>query len=485
MNKLSIFLFGAMALGLAACEDAPATAPVQSNPQPPMYEDSQISCAKGGALASSAVIQLDNYATSDDGVPVVTFSTTDAFPAGAYPSGTLQISKSDDFASYKEVDVTVTDGTGYVLTYDLNTVIVELFGRAQKERDIYYRMIGYVNQDGGIYRIGTPDTYLVSGEAKVVCMDAGIAISEAYYFLSGCTGWKLNTVESGNYKMYHSTVDPMDDPIFRFYINVSDAQGECWWKIAPAEAMSGDVDAPEDWGAVYGPEENGNTNATGLVVEGGEAGKIPGAGTYCIEFNAISMEYNIYKTADVPFLFTPGGANGWNMYSSQWLSWIDSRKSYQGPVSVDAGDGVKFVDIVGTGNGGPNWGNPNFGGSDGTLVKDGPNIKPAASGLYWAIADLENLTYSLTEITSVGLIGVGGNWSDDIELTPSDDKKVWTVTTALSGSWKVRMNHSWDMNYGNKPNDLVFDGGNIEGYDGTYTVTLDLSGNLPILIISE
>lgn len=484
MNKLSIFLFGAMALGLAACDEAPATAPVQSNPQPPMYEDSQIACAKAGAFESNAVIELDSYQTAENGVPVASFETKDGFPAGAYPSGVLQISKSEDFATYKEVDVTDVDGTGYVSAVDLSKIIVDLFGRAQKERDIYYRMIGYVNQDGGIYRIGDPDTYVISGQATVVCMDSGVAISEAYYFLSGCTGWSLERSKSADFKMYHSAVDPMDDPVFRFYINISDAQGECWWKIAPAEAMIEDG-AEEDWSGVYGPEENGNTNATGLVIEGGEAGKIPGAGTYCIEFDAISMEYNIYKTADVPYLFTPGTANGWNMYSSQWLSWNDGKKSYLGPVSIEVGDGVKFVDIVGVGNGGPNWGNPNYGGADGVLSLGGDNIKPAATGLYWAVVNTADLTYSLTEITSIGLIGVGGNWDNDIELVPTADKKQWTVTTALSGSWKIRMNHSWDINYGNRPDDLVLDGANIEGYDGTYTVTFDVSGNLPVLTISE
>lgn len=487
MNKLSIFLLGAIALGFTACDDAPGIAPVQTNPQPPMYEDSQISCALDGAFASgdaASVIDLDQYKTANDGVPVVKFTTTDAFPVGAYPSGVLQISKSDEFVTYKEVDVNVVDGVGYVNVYDWNTVQVELFGRARKEREIYYRMVGYVHQDGGVYHIGTPDTYLVSGNAKVLCLDEGIAISSAYYFLGGCTSWKLNTADAGQYKMYHSSADPMDDPIFRFYFNISEEQGENWWKIAPAEAMDGDS---EDWSAVYGPEENGNTNPTGLLVEGGEAGKIVGAGTYCIEFNAISMEYNIFKTTEVPYLFTPGTANGWNMYNSQWLAWNADKKAYFGTVKVDVGDGVKFVDIVRTGTGGPSWDNPNYGeASAGVLLKGSPdNVKPAKTGLYWAKIDIVGLTYQLTEVTSVGLIGVGGDWNNDILLTPSDDLLKWTAEVDLSGDWKIRLNGSWDYNYGNTPDDLIYDAGNIGGYDGHYTVTMDFSGNLPRLIISQ
>ncbi len=485
MNKLSIFLLGALALGISSCDDAPGIAPVQTNPQPPIYEDSQISCSLGGVFAGAGetkAIDLDEYKLSDNGVSVVTFSTTEAFPKGAYPSGVLQISKSDEFISYKEVDVNVIDGTGYVNTLDLNNVIVDLFGRARKEREIYYRMVGYVNQDGGVYQIGNPNTYLVSGKADVICMDEGVAISSAYYFLSGCTSWKLSTSEAGQYKMYHSSADPMDDPIFRFYFNVSEEQGENWWKIAPAEAMDNDT---EDWSAVLGPEEDGNTNPTGLLVENGKAGKIAGAGTYCIEFNAISLEYNIYKTADVPYLFSPGTANGWDMYKSQWLVWNNDQKCYFGTLKIEVGDGVKFVDDVRPGTGGPSWDNPNYGGSDGMLAVGGDNIKPANTGLYWVKADTANLTYSLTEITSVGLIGVGGDWEKDIQLTPSDDLLTWTAEVDLSAEWKIRMNGNWDYNYGNAPDDLVYNGGNIKGYDGHYTVTMDFSGNLPRLIITQ
>lgn len=482
MNKFSILLLGALAMGFTACDDAPAEAPVQSNPQPPMYEDSQVSCAKAGVLASTEVLDLNSYKDATDGVPVVAFTTTEEFPEGATLSGVLQISKSDDFASYKEIPVADIDGVGYANAADWNTAHVEIFGRARTERTVYYRMAGYVNQDGGIYRIGNDDTYLVSGEVKEICFDLGVAISDAYYFLSGATTWTLTTEAAIPYMMYHSSIEPVDDPVFRFYVNISEEAGETYWKIAPQEAMDGES---EDWSAVYGPAENGNTNPDGLLVEGGEAARIVGAGTYCIEFDAVSMSYKVYKTADVPYLFTPGGANGWSMYASQWVAYNADKKCYFGTVKIDAGDGFKFVDIVGDNCGGVNWGNPNYGGAGGTLVAGGDNIKPEATGLYWVKADLVNLTYSLVKIETIGLIGVGGDWENDVVLTPSDDLLKWTATVDLSGEWKIRMNGSWDYNYGNTPSDLQYNGNNIGGYDGHYTVTLDFSGNLPVMTLSE
>ena len=196
------------------------------------------------------------------------------------------------------------------------------------------------------------------------------------------------------------------------------------------------------------------------------------------------MTFNIYKVADkqpqgIPYLFTPGEANGWSMYASQWLAWNDDAKSFFGTVKVGAKDGFKLVSIVN----GVNWGNPNWGGENGALVSDGPNIKPSADGLYWVVASPEALTYSLTEITSVGLIGVGGDWNNDIELTPTEDLLQWSATVDFSAEWKIRMNHNWDLNYGGSLENPVYNGGNISGIDGTHKITVNFAGNLPVITI--
>ena len=129
---------GVFALGFAACDDAPVQPPVQTNPQPEMYEDSQISCAAYGEFAQSGVIDLNNYQTDKLGVPAVKFSYTDKFPAGGYGSAVMQISPSEDFGVYREVEVSTTDGIGYADALAWNDAHVELFGRARTERTVYY-----------------------------------------------------------------------------------------------------------------------------------------------------------------------------------------------------------------------------------------------------------------------------------------------------------------------------------------------------------
>lgn len=473
---------GAIALGFAACDDAPVEPPVQSNPQPPMYEDSQVTASVAGVMAQTGVVDLNEYQFSETGVPVLSVATSEAFPAGGYVSGVMQIAPGPDFANVRDIDITVTDGTGYADAIQWNDAHVSLFGRARTERTVYYRVAGYVHVDGGVYRIGDDNTYLVSGELQETCFDLGVAISEAYYFLSGSTTWSLQTADALPYLMYHSPADPMDDPVFRFYVTTGE-NGELWWKIAPQEAMD---QASEAWGMVYGPAENGNTNAQGQMVEGSQsdnaAAKIEGAGTYCVEFDAIGMTYNVYKVADVPYLFTPGGSNGWSMYASQWLAWQDDSRSFKGLVKADAGDGFKMVSIVN----GVNWGNPNWGGSEGTLVYDGSNIKPASTAIYFVDANTEALTYTMTEITSVSLIGAFNGWDGDFELTPSDDLLQWTAKgVQLGGEFKVRMNHSWAISYGGAMPGVTFNAGNLTVEDGVYNVTFNLAGNLPYLTVTK
>lgn len=480
MKKFSILLMGALALGFAACDDAPVEPPVQSNPQPPMYEDSQVSSSKAGVLAQSTAFDLNDYQTAEAGVPVMSVTTSEAFPAGATVSGVMQLASEPSFGSPQEVSVTVTDGTGYASATEWNNAHVTLFGRARQERTMYYRIAGYVNVDGGIYRIGDDNTYLVSGEVKELCFDLGVAISEAYYFLSGSTTWSLQTADALPYLMYHSPADPMDDPVFRFYVSVD---GEQWWKIAPHEAMN---QAEEAWGLVLGPNENGNTNAKGQLVEGSQsdnaAACIKGQGTYCVEFDAIGMTYNVYKVADMPYLFTPGGSNGWSMYASQWLAWHEGSKSFKGLVKADAGDGFKMVSIVN----GVNWSNPNWGGSAGVLTADGANIKPDHTAIYFVSADTEALTYELTEITHISLIGAFNNWGGDLDLTPSNDMLIWSAQgVQLGGEFKVRMNHDWAISYGGAMPGVTFNDGNLSVEEGVYNVTFDLSGNLPYLTVSK
>ena len=59
MKKLSIFLLGALAMGAVSCDEAPATPPMQSNPQETILAEGDVAGEAAGALASGSVLALE------------------------------------------------------------------------------------------------------------------------------------------------------------------------------------------------------------------------------------------------------------------------------------------------------------------------------------------------------------------------------------------------------------------------------------------
>ena len=181
------------------------------------------------------------------------------------------------------------------------------------------------------------------------------------------------------------------------------------------------------------------------------------------------------------YVVVASNANGWSPTDGKsMLYWSgkDDKPYFCGASVANNNDGG--FKLVWDGN----WhGVSDFPGAPGS-----DNITAPVDGtrLYWFTVDTDAPSYTIAEVTSLGLIGVNGwNEKDDvIEMTPSEDYLTWTVDTKLSGEWKIVINHSWDSNYGGDIDGLTFDGGNISGYDGDYTVTLSFAGNTPTLTLT-
>lgn len=194
--------------------------------------------------------------------------------------------------------------------------------------------------------------------------------------------------------------------------------------------------------------------------------------------------YGPYDLTFVPYpvvgpemLYTPGEANGWSFTDPMVLT-TDNFTTYTGYAVLSPG-GFKF-----TSEG--DWNGINYGATDeeGTLTTDGDagNLSVPTLGLYWCNVNLEDLTYEVTYIETIGLIGdaTEGAWDVSTPLTPSDDFKTWSATVTLGeGEYKFRANDAWAVNLGGTPDHLTQDGPNIPSPGaGTYTVTLNL-GSVP------
>ncbi len=112
-------------------------------------------------------------------------------------------------------------------------------------------------------------------------------------------------------------------------------------------------------------------------------------------------------------------------------------------------------------------------------VAGGNNVKLAAG--YWLLTlDFTGAepVLMVSDGTVWSLIGVNGDWNNDIEMSLVDG--VWvSPETAISGDFKIRKNHGWDDNRGGvmvalgEPFDAVAGGDNIKVDEGTYVVTYD------------
>ena len=135
------------------------------------------------------------------------------------------------------------------------------------------------------------------------------------------------------------------------------------------------------------------------------------------------------------------------------------------------------------------WNHTNYGKTDveGELSTDGGagNLPCAEAGLYWCSVNIPNLTYTLTKIEKVGLIGGFNGWADVVAMTESitaanDIKYTGTieVTSVENGGneFKFRMTDDWAVNLGGTVDNLTNGAGNLKVEEvGTYEVVLDLS----------
>ena len=107
----------------------------------------------------------------------------------------------------------------------------------------------------------------------------------------------------------------------------------------------------------------------------------------------------------------------------------------------------------------------------------GDNIK-VAPGFYKVVYDSKASTITVSEGNVWSLIGVGGDWNNDIDMTETDGKWV-SPATKINGEFKLRYNHGWDVNRGGtfetvgKAFEAVPGAGNIVVPEGEYIVTYD------------
>ena len=290
-----------------------------------------------------------------------------------------------------------------------------------------------------------------------------------WYLIGTNNGWSTSDM---SYKFTQSTENANV-----YSIHVDNVSGDFWFKIANEDCYT----AADFWngGTILSAATNGESALTGNLVEGNQGAFCLPASYHATYFDlTIDVENLTYTittdgqepvidpTAEYDYVYIAGTADGWSGNGGKLAS-VKGANDYYGFINATG----EFKIQKDKGSWATNWG-----GTNGNLVADGANI--LANGLVYVNANLNNMSYSVTNITSMGIIGdaVNADWATEAPLTYNAETGAWEATGVVlnAGSIKFRANNAWEINFGGALDNLVINGDNITVEAGTYNVVLTL-----------
>ena len=344
------------------------------------------------------------------------------------------------------------DADGNMAKADLVNYITGKYGKRPTERDIDATLDAWLSNGSTAAKMATSETFQVKAVPEAPFIDA------AYYLVGDLTDWKLDT----KLKFAHSSADVYEDPVFTLmFTTTKDGQN---WKIIP----QGNVDTGNIWAVenapkgVVGIEQDGDNAMSGKLCTSTSdgkkagAGKIAKAGMYQMTINMMDYTYTIKQIA--PEYYLVGKLQGWSTENKTCLMYAETPmvQSYTTQWNDDANLKIWLGSDFGK------WENA-YGSATmadantptGSLKADnnaGAIICPEKGAFYTFTADFSTMTYKWTKLENqnptayekVGLIGVGGDWDNDVDMTEVTPHNWFIEKTIPEGSFKIRANHEWN-----------------------------------------
>ena len=479
MKKLSLYVSIALAgLFMGSCsDDFTNWANPQTNPQ----EDA---ITIPGFTATG--VQAINFANVEtDSVSTFTLSEA-ALPAGfTLDNARLELTPQGVENATKTTVNTSIEGKGAVA--DLSAAVVSVYGKRPSARTFDAQV--YVNavKDGQAVLIN-------AGKINLVMTPKAPFIDTNYYLVGQMTDWKLDT----NLKFAHSDADVYEDPVFTIMFTTTDDKQ--YWKIIP----QGNVDTGNIWSVennpkgVVGVEQDGDDAMSGTLLtttskgEKANAGMIAKAGIYQMTINMMDYTYTIKQIA--PEYYLVGKLQGWSekLEDKTCLMYAESAmvQSYTTQWNDDANlkiwlgsDFGVWANAYGTAKNDDNSVEGKIGGS-------GSIVCPEPGAFYTFKVDFSTMTYKWTKLENqtpkayehVGLIGVGDDWDNDVdmkEVTPHN----WFIETTLPvGGFKIRGDHDWNKggNWGYTEGQEFTSTGKLFNDGGSGNITIATAGKYRI-----
>ena len=495
MKKISLYVSIALAgLFMGSCsDDFTNWANPQTNPQ----EDA----ITIPGLTATAADAIDLANVSEDSVSTFTLSTA-ALPEGfKLADARVEVTPQGVEGATK---TTLNAGIeGRAAAADLSDLVVNAYGKRPTARTF----------DAHVYLDAVKDGQAVlidAGKINVVVTPKAPYIASNYYLVGDMYGegkWTL----ADCVKFNHSDADVYEDP--EFTLMVTTTKDNQYWKIIP----QGNIDAGNPWAiqndpkGVLGVTKNGDDAMSGTLVtsvtkddgttDAPNAAMIAKAGIYQITINMMDYTYSIKQIS--PEYYLVGALQSWSDKNMSCLMTAESAmvQSFTTKWTGDANMKIWLGSDFGK------WNNA-FGSASGDGVSaaegklkanGGAIICPEKNAYYTFTADFSTMTYKWTKLANqnptefeyVGLIGVGGKWSDgdDIDLKQVAPHNWYLAKQEIpAGGLKIRADHKWrddgnwgfgeGQNYENKGTLITSGGsGNIPVPAGTYNIYFnDITG---------
>ena len=425
MKKLSLYLTLAFAgLFMASCgpEDNEFAGLKVANPDEAVV-------IPGITAGEMGVIDLNDVELSDE-LYIQAFTV----PETTIPGGTT-LSKGE--VVFEDGTVLPATVDGKVSSKVLSDYVSSIYGLRPLPRRVIGTVYLYAVQNGAVVKVnaGTITSQAIPHAPEI----------ESNYFITGSiNGWD-NT--SRTYVVTNDGSDPYENPTFGITINVDALQGNALvFKLTPESGLGG------DWSkCLCAADEEGKFNYNNQGGDFWVPAPTAEAKYLRLTFNMLDQTWSYEYIAFEPFIYEIGNESGWK--ESHPLA-SNGDGTYTGFVYLNGE--FKFKPNA------DNWTDDWEWDGDGKISVNGQGNVPAATGLHRIDVDIVNLTYTLSKIDFVDMIGdaTAGGWGNGTVLTWDDAEGCFSVITSIAaqGTVKFRGNGTWDNfdgNWGGTLADLI------------------------------
>ena len=429
-----IFFSLAAIIALASCTGDEYTGwldPQSSDPEG--SETVEVTVAKAADIDFANISDLDN-------TPVQLFIPTVVTETSAETEYKVTLYNDD---KTKSTELTA-DENGNVTAAELKAAIEAIYGKAPTPRNVQMDIAGYTTIAGISVKSVATSTLGVTLVAPF--------IDSAYYLVGDFAGWNK---ESALAFTHIGSGDVYDNPEFQIVFKTT--KENQYWKIIPKNNYDGDFwKTGTDGKGVVGTVIDGDDSMEGnLTTNNPQAGKIAEAGIYRMTINMMEYTYKIEKLNFEEYIWIVGNVNGtsWNQSFPLYGPAFDGK--YQGFCYI-SGE-FKFKPNENDWNGDWEYDGP------GKIADNGGSNCPAPeTGFYVVDVDLGAMTYKLTKIEYIDMVGgVDGSasdWSSGPHMTYNTQKNCWEADVTLTGAFKFRGNGNWgndDGNFGGTVDNII------------------------------